>query len=229
MVLVSFLILSLNSSILKAEANELEQQEITKVTSVEELVEYLNHVGGSEALKVINQVNSLSETDRGKLNELLADPDKLTEELNNPANYTEETTILHHDTPSLLESENVIQESANRSNISVTVKTRPKFSAFGIDFITYELVGNYTVNRNKTVIISHNSINGYVVRKWLPQVSTKVINKNMSSSTSGMFHGKVRFSYDVGVGNFGIARIGTINTGVLATPSGTTTGYINRD
>ena len=216
LIVVSIIFLSFNVQTQDVEASGPDQSATAAVTSVDDLVTYLKFVGGDEAFETLKQIEALSEVDRKKLDELLGNPEKLLASMNNPDNYTEETVYLY-------------KEDSAISNVSVTAITRPKFSAFGIDFIIYELVGKFRVDNGRRYIISSTSIDGYVVRKWLPQVSTKVINKNMASSTSGLYHGKVRFSYDLGVGNWGVIRVGTISTGVMSTPAGKVTGYLHRD
>lgn len=227
LIFVSILFLSFNSQIQDVEASSPKQQDVTAVASVDDLVAHLEFVGGEEALRTLQQVAALSESDRKKLDDLLGNPEKLLASMNNPENYTQETIYKYTD--DALDVENARDGKSVINNISGTAITRPKFSAFGVDFITYELVGKFTVDNGRRYIVSSNSINGYVVRKWLPQVSTTVINKNMASSTSSMYHGKVRFSYDLGVGSWGIIRVGTISTGVMSTPAGKVTGYLSRD
>lgn len=227
LVFVSILLLSFNSQIQDVEANSLKPQGMTAVTSVDDLVAHLEYVGGKEALETLKQVDALSEGNRKKLDELLGDPEKLLESMNNPENYTEETVYMYTDDTSDVEVASDVKSAL--SNVSVTAITRPKFSVYGVSFITYEVVGKFKVDNRRRYIVSSTSINGYVLRKWLPQVSTKVINKNMTSTTSSLYHGKVRFSYDLGVGNWGVVRVGTISTGVKSTPAGKVSGYLYRD
>ncbi|WP_431807210.1 hypothetical protein [Lysinibacillus sphaericus] len=188
------------------------------------VVEELNADGSREAIENLKKIAALSEKELIDLNDILSNPDRLAEELSKPENLMVESVDM--DYSEKVESYDMnysrklgLQKYSIRSSAfgypgRVTVVT--SLRALGIDLIKYELTGEFTVNITKTRFISADHMDGVVIRKWLPQVITKKIGTPTKSVTDTQFTGQVTFSYDLGVGSWGIARIGVVRTGFKA-------------
>lgn len=174
------------------------------------VVEELEADGSKEAIENLEKIEALSEKELIDLNNILINPDKLAEELSKPENSIVESVEVDYSNKNSLSNFN-IQPFAVGYSGQVTVVTA--LSALGIDLIKYELTGKFTVNEAKTKFISADSMDGIVIRKWLPQVSTEKIGTPSKKVTADEFRGEMTFSYDLGVGSWGVARVGVVRTG----------------
>ncbi|KOS67752.1 hypothetical protein AEA09_03705 [Lysinibacillus contaminans] len=179
---------------------------------LERVVDELKADGSKEAIVNLEKIEALPEKELINLNDILTNPDRLSEELSNPENLTVESIEVDYTNENGLRNP-FMTPFATTYKGQVTVVTA--LNAAGIDLIKYELTGKVTVNSTKTKFVSADSMNGIVIRKWLPQVVTKKLSST-KSVTSTKFTGQVTFSYDLGVGSWGVARIGVVRTGFTA-------------
>lgn len=183
------------------------------------IVEELNADGSREAIENLDKIVALSKKELFILDDILRNPDRLAEELSKPENLNVESVNMDYSQKvESYDKDNFkkynIRPSALGYSGRVTVIT--SLRALGIDLIKYELTGEFTVDSTKTRFISADRMDGVVIRKWLPQVITKKIGTPTKSVTDTQFTGQVTFSYDLGVGSWGIARIGVVRTGFTA-------------
>lgn len=188
------------------------------------VVEELNADGSRDAMENLEKIAALSKKELIDFDEILRNPDKLAEELSKPENLNVELVDMDYfQKVESYDKDNFQKFGLRKYNIRpsalgysgrVTVIT--SLRALGIDLIKYELTGEFTVNSTKTRFISADRMDGVVIRKWLPQVVTKKIGTPTKSVTDTQFTGQVTFSYDLGVGSWGIARIGVVRTGFTA-------------
>lgn len=190
-----------------------------ELPSVDDLIETLTTEQSTDAKQALDQLESLGKEDLKKLEDILSDPDKLNEELNNPENQRVENVIVTYNHGELTKG---IMPLAD--DLIATATVEKVMSLFSIDVIRYELKGKYTVNNAKTRIYSAESMDGIVTRTWVP-VSTQKLSCD-KSATSTKFTGKCTFSYDLGVGSWGTARIGVVRTGFTASPTEILDSYL---
>lgn len=193
---------------------------LDSLPSVNELVETLEKDGSSDAMKTLEQVEQLSTDELKEFESLLNDPEKIIEELNKSENHRFENSSVDYSIvdSSNLKLENRLITPLAASNLIATATTETVMPLMGIDLVKYELVGKYTVNSTKTKILSADSMTGIPIRVWVPSLSTVYLSSK-KSATSSLFTGEVTFSYDLGVGSWGAARIGVVRTGLTASPT----------
>ncbi|MBN8194234.1 hypothetical protein JI667_19055 [Bacillus sp. NTK074B] len=199
--------------------------EASELTALDEFILNLENDGSADALEQIEKIANLSEEEKKEFNEILSSPDKLNEELQSNQEVTTKDSFI----PS---KDSVINKSpmialASTPNGTYRSSAQTTLTSFGITLIKYEIVGTYKITNGK--ITTAYDAKGETIRNWVPGAST-VFQNGYGDIISGKYRGQANFSYDLGVGKFGIARIGTVKTGFYVTPTGKITStYLNRE
>lgn len=171
--------------------------------SLSELIITLQNDGSEHALEQLDKINNLSEIEKNELDEILSDPDKLIEELNDPKN---QATEMEYRT-----IEPILMIPMAASGIKKKLATATSVLELkGVELVKYEINGAYEVKDGW--IHSAGIVKGFVVKKYLAGLSTEFLNGN-GSILGNLFEARAAFSYDLGVGKWGIVRLGVIDTG----------------